>query len=234
MLNKESILERTSGGLSVFKHYISFSFRVGRNFHNPLYEDRKASCNIYFDRNGNCYRMKDFGNEEYSGDCFFLVGKIKGLDCTRSDDFVEILKAINQDLCLGIDEKIGQKANQSKSQLLATAPQMPNIVPTNELEAKSFQIIEQPFSKSEMNFWQQYGITRDILKKYNVMSLRFFKRESNEGKIFQLESTLNEPIFGYLGKKFIKIYRPNSQLRFLYGGTVYENYCFGLEPLPSG
>ena len=103
--------------------------------------------------------MKDFGNEEYSGDCFFLVGKIKGLDCTRSDDFVEILKAINQDLCLGIDEKIGQKANQSKSQLLATAPQMPNIVPTNELEAKSFQIIEQPFSKSEMNFWQQYGIT---------------------------------------------------------------------------
>ncbi|PKO95542.1 MAG: topoisomerase [Bacteroidetes bacterium HGW-Bacteroidetes-7] len=233
MLNKESILERTSGGLSVFKYYISFSFRVGRNFHNPLYEDRKASCNIYFDRNCNCYRMKDFGNEEYSGDCFFLVGKIKGLDCTRSDDFVEILKTINQDLCLGIDEKIGQNANQSKSQQLVIVPQMQNIVPANELKEKSFQIIEQPFSKSEMIFWQQYGVTRDILKKYNVISLRAFKSESNEGKTFQLEPTANEPIFGYVGKKFIKIYRPHSQLRFLYGGTVYENYCFGLEQLPS-
>ncbi|EKE05198.1 MAG: hypothetical protein ACD_19C00401G0001, partial [uncultured bacterium] len=177
--------------------------------------------------------MKDFGNEEYSGDCFFLVGKIKGLDYTRSDDFVEILKAINQDLCLGIDEKIGQNTNQSKSQQLVTVPQMQNIVPANELKEKSFQIIEQLFSKSEMNFWQQYGVTRDILKKYNVISLRSFKSESNEGKTFQLESTPNEPIFGYLGKKFIKIYRPNSQLRFMYGGTVYENYCFGLEQLPS-
>lgn len=108
--------------------------------------------------------MKDFGNEEYSGDCFFLVSKIKGLDCTRSDDFMEILKAINQDLCLGIDEKIGQNANQSKLQQLATTQQMQNVVTANELKEKSFQIIEQPFSKSEMNFWQQYGITRDILK----------------------------------------------------------------------
>lgn len=233
MLNKESILERTSGGLSVFKHYISFSFRVGRNFHNPLYEDRRASCNIYFDRNNNCYRMKDFGNEDYSGDCFFLVGKIRGLDCTRSDDFVEILKTINQDLCLGIDSKNDRNTYQSKSQYLVPNPQVDHVVPADDKKEKTFQIIEQPFSKLEMIFWQQYGITRDVLKEYNVISLRVFKSESNDGKIFQLESTVNEPIFGYLGKKFIKTYRPNSQIRFLYGGTVSENYCFGLEQLPS-
>lgn len=233
MLNKESILERTSGGLSVFKHYISFSFRVGRNFHNPLYEDRRASCNIYFDRNNNCYRMKDFGNEDYSGDCFFLVGKIRGLDCTRSDDFVEILKTINQDLCLGIDSKNDRNTYQSKSQYLVPNPQVDHVVPADDKKEKTFQIIEQPFSKLEMIFWQQYGITRDVLKEYKVISLRVFKSESNDGKIFQLESTVNEPIFGYLGKKFIKIYRPSSQIRFLYGGTVSENYCFGLEQLPS-
>ena len=43
------------------------------NFLNPLYEDNKASCNIYFDRRSGIYKMKDFGNDSYSGDCFFFV-----------------------------------------------------------------------------------------------------------------------------------------------------------------
>ena len=50
MLRKDEILERTNNGLNVFKHYIPGTWRVGRNFLNPLYEDSKASCNIYFDR----------------------------------------------------------------------------------------------------------------------------------------------------------------------------------------
>ena len=79
MLRKEEILERTSNGLAVFKHYLPGNWRIGRNFLNPLYEDSKASCNIYFDRRGGIYKMKDFGNDSYSGDCFFLVGQLKGL-----------------------------------------------------------------------------------------------------------------------------------------------------------
>ena len=47
MLRKEEILERTSNGLAVFKHYLPGNWRIGRNFLNPLYEDSKASCNIY-------------------------------------------------------------------------------------------------------------------------------------------------------------------------------------------
>ena len=68
MLRKEEILERTNNGLSVFKHYIPGNWRIGRNFLNPLYEDNKASCNIYFDRRNGNYKMKDFGNDSYSGD----------------------------------------------------------------------------------------------------------------------------------------------------------------------
>ena len=99
MLRKEEILERTSNGLAVFKHYLPGNWRIGRNFLNPLYEDSKASCNIYFDRRGGIYKMKDFGNDSYSGDCFFLVGQLKGLDCNRAADFVEILEIIDRDFC---------------------------------------------------------------------------------------------------------------------------------------
>ena len=104
MLNKEEILRQTNNGLNVFKHYIPGQWRVGRNFLNPLYDDRRASCNIYFDRRTGSYRMKDFGNDDYSGDCFDIAGKLKGLDCGNPKDFIEILQTINRDLSLGIDE----------------------------------------------------------------------------------------------------------------------------------
>jgi hypothetical protein len=103
MLNKEELLRRTNKGLDVFKHYIPTQWKTGRNFLNPLYEDRKASCNVYFDRRGDIFRFKDFGNDDYSGDCFFFVGKLKGLNCNNGADFVEILKIINRDMCLDLD-----------------------------------------------------------------------------------------------------------------------------------
>ena len=103
MLSKEEILARTDKGLNVFKHYLPFPFRVGRNFLNPLYEDKKASCNVYFDRANDQYKLKDYGNDNYSGDCFHFVGKILGTDCRHADSFLEIIQKINQDLCLGLE-----------------------------------------------------------------------------------------------------------------------------------
>ena len=40
-------------------------------------------------------------------------------------------------------------------------------------------------------------------------------------------------MFGYMGKQHIKVYRPCSQMRFLYAGDFGDNYCFGLEQLPA-
>lgn len=48
--------------------------------------------NIYFDRRSGTYRLKNFGDPGYAGDCFSIVGKIKNIDCTK--DFTEILKQI--------------------------------------------------------------------------------------------------------------------------------------------
>jgi hypothetical protein len=94
MLSKDELLKRTNNGLDVFRHYSPGQWRIGRNFLNPLYEDRKASCNIWLDRRGGCYRLKDFGNDDFSGDCFFYVDRLNGLDCNNSKDFIKILQAI--------------------------------------------------------------------------------------------------------------------------------------------
>lgn len=220
MLSKSSILERTSNGLDVFRHYIKCEWRLGRNFHNPLYEDTKASCNIYFDRRSHTYRMKDFGNDEYSGDCFFLVGMINGLDCTRSDDFMQIMEIIVRDMCLNISIPV-QATKKS-------VPMVKEPKPT-----RSYSVVEQHFSIKELDYWLQYGITTEVLSRYRVVSIKEFKSENKEGKPYSLQSSECEPIFGYKGNRYVKIYRPMSELRFLYGGDLGDNYCFGLEQLPA-
>ena len=115
MVRKEEILARTSNGLDVFRHYLPVKWRVGRNFLNPLYEDSRASCNVYYDRRSGTYKMKDFGNGDFSGDCFFLVAKIKGLDCKNAADFVEVLETIDRELCLGASKGHAARSGTRKT-----------------------------------------------------------------------------------------------------------------------
>ena len=229
MLKKEEILSRTNNGLSVFKHYLPGEWRIGRHFLNPLYEDRKASCNIYFDRHSGMYKMKDFGNDSYSGDCFFFVGQLKGLDCNRPADFVEILETIDRDLGLGL--AYGSPLPVPPPAGNRTASHEPEETP--EKPVKPYQFREQKFTLAELVYWQQYGITPEVLERYKVCSLREYSSETAEGKPYTYTSSVAEPMYGYKGKRHIKLYRPFSTPRFLYGGSFGENYCFGLEQLPA-
>ena len=216
MLRKEEILERTSNGLAVFKHYLPGKWR-------------KASCNIYFDRRGGIYKMKDFGNDSYSGDCFFLVGQLKGLDCNRAADFVEILEIIDRDLGLGLAS--GIPVSVPPATVRRAVPDKPEETP--EKPVKPYQFREQKFPLAELVYWQQYGITPELLEHYKVCSLREYNSETAEGKPYTYTSSVAEPMYGYKGKQHIKLYRPFSTPRFLYGGSFGENYCFGLEQLPA-
>ena len=231
MLKKDEILARTDNGLSVFKHYISGNWRLGRTFLNPLYEDKKASCNIYFDRHNGIYKMKDFGNDGYSGDCFFFVGQLLGLNCSNTNDFVEIMKTIDRDLSLGLSEQ----SNLAPTHIKAAIPikEEPLETPIKEKESRFYHFQEQPFSGVELEYWSAYGINKAILSTYNVSSLSTYESERADGKPFALISSAKEPMFGYKSKRYIKLYRPFSQMRFLYGGTIGDNYCFGLEQLPA-
>jgi hypothetical protein len=227
MLNKEELLRRTNNGLDVFKCYIPGQWKTGRNFLNPLYEDRKASCNVYLDRRNGIHRIKDFGNDDYSGDCFFFVGKLKGLNCNNGADFVEILKTINRDMSLGLDN------SDYTTHIPQSIPQKSKPTMPEQPKNKPYNIVQQKFTQKELVFWLQSGIAPEILKLYKVVSLREFRSENRDGKPFYYISSASEPIFGYMEKRYVKIYRPFSEIRFLYGGNLSDNYCFGLEQLPA-
>lgn len=228
-MNKEDILLLTDKGLAVFKYYIPFAFKLGRNFLNPLYKDSKASCNVYFDRRNGMYKMKDFGNDDYSGDCFALVGKLNGLNCKEPKDFVEILAIIDRDMHLGLSDK-------SEMRISSTTP-VPVIAEVTHVpkrkKARPYTLAQKSFTAAELAFWGESGITQEVLKLFRVVSLKKFSSENNEGKPFSIAATDKEPVFGYTAKQYVKVYRPHSEMRFLYAGDFGENYCFGLEQLPA-
>jgi hypothetical protein len=235
MLSKEDILSRTNGGLEVFRHYVTTEWRLGKNFRNPFYDDKRASCNIYFDRKSRTYKMKDFGNDAYSGDCFDIVGKLRGLDCGNAKDFVEILETINQDLMLGLDDDSFSATAMPYPVASISDKTSDNILepPIEPKKAKPYSAKQKPFTTEELEFWGQYGITQKALKAYGVSSIREYSSENKDDKPFTLRTSADEPICAYTGKRYVKIYRPHSELRFLYGGTLGDNYCFGLEQLPA-
>ena len=231
---KEEILEHTNRGLEIFCFYMPIDFVPKRNFRNPLYKDKRPSCNIYLDTKSQCYRMKDFGNEAYSGDCFWFAATMLGLD-VRSD-FKKVLLTIIQDLNLNITMDFKTDENRKTKSLKDI--RLVSSTSTNAKEElsekkKIFKLYEQPFRADEIAYWQRYGITDKVLQKYHVKSLFRYETISNQGNPFSLTSTKNEPIFCYVMGDFVKIYRPNSKLRFLYGGDKSKDYIFGFEQLPS-
>lgn len=221
-------MQATDRGLSVFRHYLPVPFRIGKKFLNPLYKDTKASCNVYYDRRHSVYKMKDFGNEEYSGDCFELVGTMTGLSCRNAKDFVEIMRIIDHDLHLGLADGYENCTDTSSVQVICP--------PTPEQVIKKirpYNIVPRAFNETDRMFWGKSRITEHTLNKYNVRPLHSFSSVNQEGKSYTLTETAQEPMYGYVGDKYIKIYRPRSEMRFLYAGDLGDNYCFGLDQLSA-
>lgn len=221
-------MQATDRGLSVFRHYLPVPFRIGKKFLNPLYKDTKASCNVYYDRRHSVYKMKDFGNEEYSGDCFELVGTMTGLSCRNAKDFVEIMRIIDHDLHLGLADGYENCVDTSSVQVVCP--------PTPEQVIKKirpYNIVPRAFNETDRIFWSKSRITEHTLNKYNVRPLHSFSSVNQEGKSYTLTETAQEPMYGYVGDKYIKIYRPRSEMRFLYAGDLGDNYCFGLDQLSA-
>ena len=230
---KEEILSRTNKGLDVFCFYMPIDFVPKRNFRNPLYDDRRASCNIYLDNKSGCYRMKDFGNDAYSGDCFWFAATMLGLDVRK--DFVKVLETINRDLQLNIC--IERKEHSNPHTMMMKPCKPPLVQPPNQLKKmegkKWYKLIEQSFNVKELDYWEQYGIDAKTLQRFHVKSLARYESVSNQGKPFTLGSTHEDPMFAYSMGEFVKVYRPKSKLRFLYGGEKVNDYVFGFQQLPS-
>ncbi len=68
---------------------------------------------------------------------------------------------------------------------------------TVTVEKPSFEIKTKEFTTEEINFWDNYGITSETLKKYNVKSLEFYSSVTKLGKPYEAKSSTDKFIFAY-------------------------------------
>lgn len=163
MIDKQTVLSLTNGGLNVFRHYFGNGISTRRKFRNPFYEDTHPSCSLYFDSQRGIYKYKDFGNEDYSGDCFDLVATLHNLSCRNTENFIEILRIIDRELNLGIED-----ASPTTSPRILPKPPAP---PPKPQEPLPYKYQRQPFPAEELAHWKQYGIDAETLNRYGVVSL---------------------------------------------------------------
>jgi energy-coupling factor transporter ATP-binding protein EcfA2 len=242
---KAAILQATNKGLDVFKHLLGAQYCVlNKAFKSPFYPDTKASCYLYFDKKSNQYKYKDFGNNEFDGDCFQLWGIIHNLNCHNKQDFIQILHVINEQLHLQLTTVINERSNPMPKTLptinkvldIQDGTKKPIPAPQNQIAQES-QVLhsslqEQALQQNDWDYWSQYGITKEVLQQYQVIALQQLTGSNKEGKEYQLHYSKTQPMYGYKGRKHVKIYRPHSKFRFLYTGTLPEQYLFGFEQLP--
>jgi len=227
MNEASKILNITGGGLAVFQHYFG-DICTRKVFCNPFRGDTSPSCHLYLNKcadGSEKYFLHDFGDSSWNGDCFTIVARI----CNKNarSEFQEVLKIIDGEMNLGVFEGNARVLPVKKLQMTAH--------PVKTSRPVGFIPYIQEFSDSEKRFWDQYGIDQQTLARYNVYSLSRCDFEREDGTEFSAIGSSLAPCFAYFfnGITGVKLYRPKSKVRFLYGGELPKPYVFGWEQLPA-
>lgn len=204
-ITKEEILSRTNNGKDIIEYILSkysIELKIGTALKNPFYKDTKPS--FYINVINGVYLFNDFGNSDFHGDTFELAAHFYRLN--SKTDFYEILKRINNDMNLRLDERIEREPDEKLIKFKA-------------------------FGREDLSYWSQYGISESVLDKYKVKSVDLFKVRTNN----ICKDIMNQgfQIFSYQAcANSYKIYQPfNSQYKFCWVGKKPENYVFGYDCL---
>lgn len=226
------ILEKTNGGLDVFKHYLG-DFCTAGKFRNPYRKDEKASCKLYKNKTlggGSYYYLQDYGDSNFCGNCFAIVAKL--LSFNIRNEFKQVLEQIDKDMCLNVFSSYDKGFRGKTTQLKKVVSCGGN---GQHSSIREFKTITKPFSEKELDYWRRYGIGESTLSEYNVKSIQSCIFVKQDGKSFGIVSSEILPIYGYvfndgLGMKF---YRPKAETRFMYAGELPKPYIFGWQQLPQ-
>lgn len=177
-ITKELILSRFSEE-QLMEYYLHIPVKKGL-FRSPLRRDKQPTCSFYRNKSGTLI-FKDFATGQHLN-VFDVVQSI--FRC----DYFEALRIIANDFGIVRDNALHK--NPGKINL--------NPIKIKDKEISKIQIEIQEFTDNELKWWGRYGITRDILRRFDVYSC---KHVFLNDQLFA-ESQQHCPIFGYYGKKY--------------------------------
>ena len=177
-ITKELILSRFSEE-QLMEYYLHLPVKKGL-FRSPLRRDKQPTCSFYRNKSGTLI-FKDFATGQHLN-IFDVVQSIFRCDYFKS------LRIIANDFGIVRDNTLHK--NPGKINL--------NPIKIKDKEISKIQIEVQEFTDSELKWWGKYGISKDILKRFDVYSC---KHVFLNDQLFA-ESQQHCPIFGYYGKKY--------------------------------
>lgn len=177
-ITKELILSRFSEE-QLMEYYLHIPVKKGL-FRSPLRRDRQPTCSFYRNKSGTLI-FKDFATGQHLN-IFDVVQTI--FRCNYFDS----LRIIANDFGIVRDNALHK--NPGKINL--------NPIKIKDKEISKIQIEVQEFTDSELKWWGKYGISKDILNRFNVYSCKYIFLND---QLFA-ESQQHCPIFGYYGKKY--------------------------------
>lgn len=177
-ITKKLILSRFSEE-QLMEYYLHIPVKKGL-FRSPLRRDKQPTCSFYRNKSGTLI-FKDFATGQHLN-VFDVVQSI--FRC----DYFESLRIIANDFGIVRDNTLHK--NPGKINL--------NPIKIKDKEISKIQIEVQEFTDSELKWWGKYGISKDILKRFDVYSC---KHVFLNDQLFA-ESQQHCPIFGYYGKKY--------------------------------
>ena len=246
---KEELLEFTNNGEDFFKLVFPNLLRKDTNSFkqtfNPFYNDRNPAVSVYRINEEDRWRFKDHGDDTYAGDMFDLAAW--HYDLAVEDDFPEILRRIAEDLKLTDELTTPPKAEKEKHKITKEESITDGIYFENENDKYLYELHQQqePMFSAGYEFeydsddqgresaaihFQQFGITRKILKEYNVRGVNgyYFEDEFGERKFkyFQEKSL----VIAYVATSFVKFYCPYPK-RFWYLNHRDPEFMFGMSQI---
>jgi len=193
-LTKENLLNFISQE-EIFERYLGFPVNVKEKYRNPLRQDKTPGCVFYYEKNGKLY-FSDKAHRDFGGDCFNIAQLRLG-----TKDFYDTLRVVNSDFRVGLDD----------GYILDYQPipriERPKI---NRMEKEKkivthFDVMHEDFTQFDLDYWNQFGITDKILKRYEVSHATSLWI----GDGFVHRYSLSDPMYAYsFGKGVYKIYRP--------------------------
>lgn len=176
-ITKELILSRFSEE-QLMEYYLHVPVKKGL-FRSPLRRDRNPTCSFYRNSSDTLI-FKDFATGQHLN-VFGVVQEM--FHC----NYFEALRIIANDMGIIHDrflQKTPGKINERP-------------VKMQDKEVSKIQVEIQDFSDLELKWWGKYGITPEILKRFNVYSC---KHVFLNGQL-SAKSQQHCPIFGYYGGK---------------------------------
>ena len=209
-IDRKFILDRISEE-DIFKRYCSNFVKIDKPFCSELRKDSNPSCNIYRSVNG--LRYKDFGDNTYC-DCFNYIMLKYG--CSYYESFNIVANDFNL-----------TKNTTFKALSPVLGSEVPKLIESGYKRIKTeIQVVSQPFTIHDYNYWSKYKIKLELLQEYNVVSAKYVIISKLQKKVI-LEYSNTNPIYVYKfvnnGEISYKVYRPlEAKYKWSFNGTKHD------------